>query len=251
VEWQRIVDGLTPDVTVLREWYLDSEGRMDVPALIIDAYSKFPVNDENVRQEKHEQMKKYGKICDAILVTPGGFSNRPFVAASDGNYRIISANVFRLFLKCWKAELVIEPRPEMDGDHPDFITKPVYERFELELRKNVDKCPICKSSNSPSPVSLIYCSRWDMHFHTDFLDTEEIKYGIERKTHTECDGCDLHGFDYDDCGYSDLTFKYQCNDCGAIYDPATDKPVVNFHPDHLLNLISSTKFYTSKMMGSK
>ncbi len=242
-----MVDGLTPDVTVLREWYTDSEGRIEVPVLILDSHSNLPANDAEVLQEKDLQMRKYSKICDALLVTPEGFAHRSYVTATDGSYKIISFNVLPLFLKCMRDELRIERREEMVGMMPEFVMKPVHDRFELELRKNVDRCPECKSE--ASPMSLIYCSHWDIHFHSQYLDQEHIEHGVFMKTHAECEGCELYkyGLDYEQCSYADLTFKCQCNECGAVFEPETRKVVKNFHPDHFDMLLADTTFYTRKM----
>lgn len=247
VRWNKTIgNGLTPDVVVVQTWE-DAEGSGEVPFLIIEAHHNLRTDNEEANREKDEQMMKYSEICDSILVTPSGFGNRLYVVRSNGKYRIIGFLALAQFLGCVKDEVKISPRGDVTGDVPVFNLNPVYERFELELRKSVDKCPKCESE--AFPVSLIYCSHWGMHFCTEYLDegSHGIKSNIEiwARTYLECEGCswhDKHDYNYEDCPFTDLVFKYQCSKCRAIFEPESSNCVTNFEDSHAA-LLRELDFY--------
>jgi len=250
VRWNKMVgNGLTPDVVVLQPWE-DAEGPGEIPFLIIEAHDNLRTDNDEANREKDEQMMKYSEICDSILVTPSGFGNRLCVVRSSGKYRIIGFHALAVFLGCVKDELDVSTQEDITGDVPVFNLKPAYERFRLELRKNVDRCPNPNCKSKAFPVSLIYCSHWDVHFCTEHFDEElrEIKGNVKIrvKTYSECEGCswhDKHEFNYEECPYADLAFKYQCSKCGAVFEPESSNYVTNFEDSHAAFLRDEHDFY--------
>lgn len=226
-------------------------GPRDVPFLVIEAHHNLRPDKEEVNLEKDEQMTKYAQICDAILVTPSGYANRPFVTRSEGKYRIISFSVLPIFLRCLKS-LEITTEEDVTGRVPVFNLKPVYERFELELRKSVDRCPNCNAE--AHPISLIYCSHWNLNFHTDYLDQEIIDDKTVVNTYSECDGCDWHDhqdYNYEECPFASLTYKYQCKKCGAIFEPDSSEYVTNFEDSQMDDLLAEYDFYGKRDQARK
>jgi hypothetical protein len=218
-------------------------GPGDIPFLLIEAHNNLRTDDEEVNREKDEQMTKYSQICDSVLVTPSGFANRPYVIRSEGKYRIISFSVLPLFLRCVKS-MKITTEEDVTGNVPVFNFKPVHERFELELGKSVDRCPNCKSE--AYPISLIYCSHWNLNFHTDYLDVETLEHKVVVNSYAECDGCNWHnhhGFNYEECPFAEVSYKYQCKECGAIFEPESSDYVTNFVDSHLYDLMAECDFY--------
>jgi hypothetical protein len=255
VEWSRKIDWhrvgtLKPDVLLSIRCKSCEAPKEEfpclIPAFIFDAYCKFDVEPEYFKK-KDKQMQKYSEICDTILVMPQGYEQRPFCKSGNGKYHIISFHYLHSFLDSLKGAIEIEYREDSCGDRPTSNGHHVYKHFELSLRKRIDKCPSCKQR--VSPISLIYCDKYDEYYYPDFLDYEVIKYGSGIFTHVECDGCGDHstfGWDYDECPSSSIVYKYQCDKCGAIFDPETNEIIDNFDGSHLDMLEDSFPYYQEK-----
>jgi|YelNatPaOPRAMG01_1025707.scaffolds.fasta_scaffold16415_3 ribosomal protein S27E len=246
VEWcYEIRNGLKPDVVALLECrgcYYQREPCL-IPSFIFDAYCKFKI-EKNYFLKKVEQMKKYSNICDSILVMPQGYENRPYCKSKDGVYHIISFHYLPIFLNSINEAVVITLEDDVCGSVPSCDAQNVYKHFELSVRSKVDKCPDCKAP--VFPVSLIHCSKYDEYFYSDFLDTAEIEHGITDFTYVECDGCGdsrAFGWNYNECAYSSLEYKYQCKKCGAVFDPETNKIIENFEETHLYLMAESFPYY--------
>ena len=242
VEWQHEIRGLTPDVVVLLECFGCAEKCM-IPTFIFDAFCKFKV-EKVYFKKKDRQMKKYSKICDSILVMPHGYMNRPYCRSKDGKYHIISFHYLPVLLDCILEHAVIETMEDVCGYVPHCDSSNVYKQFELSIRSRVDRCPIC--NYIVTPISLIYCSKYDEHYYPDFLDYEIIEHGIGGYTYAECNGCGEHrmfGWNYDDCPFTSIEHMYQCKKCGAIFAPDTRKIITNFEEAHANMLTESFSYY--------
>ena len=237
IEWNFNVNGLTPDVVALIECHgcenYEDKFPCVIPAFIFDAYCKFKI-DRVYYEKKDDQMKKYSKICDSILVMPQGYGQRPYCRSKGGEYHIVSYHRFYDFLKSIKDELIISWKEDVCGDRPYLQTSDIYKHFELLIRSSIDKCPNCRSD--VVPISLIYCSKYDEYYHPDYLDYEIIEHGIGDYTFAECDGCGdraIFGWNYNTCPYSNVAHEYQCKKCGAIFNPETNEIIEKFEDAHL------------------
>lgn len=203
-----------------------------IPALIFDAYCKWKIDTKNFNA-KDKQMKKYSQICDTILVMPDGYRNRHYCKDNSDTYHIVSFQGLSWLLDAVLSESRFGSRDEMCGTVPTIDTEGAFKKLELEIRSRVDVCPNCNSH--AFPLSLIYCQKYDEHYHPDHLDFEELEHGFVANTYAECDGCGdnrMFGWNYDDCPHAAIVYKYQCKKCGAIFDPETNKIVDNFESAH-------------------
>lgn len=231
VEWNCNIHDVTPDVVVIGECECGADPQnepCEIPLLIFEACRMFDFKGRRWN-EKDKQMKRYSRICPSILVTPRGYRNRFYCMSSDGKYRILSFQFLHSYFRCLKDNIEVGRKDEMCGSVLCCYVDKANKFFELEVRSRVDRCPDCKSKVHPE--SLIYCSKYDEHFHPDFLDTEIIKYTL-LYTHAECSGCGEHGFNFEECPYSSIKYVHQCNQCGAIFGPDTEKIIMNFEDAH-------------------
>jgi hypothetical protein len=232
VEWHYIINGLTPDVVALLECS-GCEDKKDeypcvTPAFIFDPHCKFKV-EKNYFAQKDKQMKKYSKICDSILVMPQGYDQMPYCRSKGGEYHIISRHYLPQLLNSINEEVKIETEEDACGDRLTCNSRNVYRHLELSIRRKIDKCPVCKSE--VFPISLIYCMKNDEFYYPDFLDYEQVKHNVEAPTYLECRHCEDHNtfdYNYNNCPESSIESKYQCKECGAIFDPETQEIIKNF-----------------------
>jgi len=146
-----------------------------------------------------------------------------------------------MYLECLKENISVESRQEMCGDVLCCGVEKANKFFELLIRRRVDRCPSCRSKAHPE--SLIYCSKYDEHYHPDFLDTEVIKL-TPMYTYAECSGCGEQesGYNFEQCAYSSIKYVYQCDECGAIFDAETMKIIENFEESHA-SMLEDFPFY--------
>ena len=233
VEWEYpIHEDLRPDVVALMECNNCGNRVCKIPALIFDAYCKWKIDPRNF-DEKDRQMKRYSKICDTVLVMPSGYQNRPYCRDDTDAYHIVSFPCLTRLLDAVLTESQIATTEEMCGDPLTIENQGAFKKFELEIRSRVDVCPQCNSH--ASPLSLIYCEKYDEHYHPDWLDFVELEHGFLTSSYAECDGCGDHekfGWNYDERPHADIVYKYQCKKCGAVFDPDTNEIVDNFEPSH-------------------
>lgn len=233
VNWSSEIQGLKPDVTVSIvcagcEHARDKDPTCLVPSFIFDAYCKFEV-DKEYFQKKDEQMRKYAKICDAILVMPQGYEQRPFCKSEGGIYHIISQPYLYSFINSIKEEIEITYRDDCCGQRPFYSASNVYKHFELSVRKSVDKCPKCKQK--VEPISLLYCGQYKEYNDSDFIQDE-------------CDCCDNRKYwSYEDCPFLGIETKFQCRQCGVIFDPESKEIVESFGDSYFDMVISEYSYY--------
>jgi hypothetical protein len=237
VEWNYNIRDVNPDVVVIGDCRCGAKPEdepCEIPLLIFEACNMFDFSG-NIWKKKEKQMRKYSRLCPSVLVTPGGYGNRAYCKSSKDEYRILSFQYLHNYLQCLRDNLTVEHEDEMCGSVISCNVEKANNYFELQLRSRVDRCPNCKSSAHPE--SLIYCSKYDEHYHPEFLDTEIIKY-TPVYTHAECGGCSEReaGWDFEECPYSSIRYVYQCDKCGAIFDAGTFKIITNFEDDHLYML---------------
>ncbi len=247
VEWEYTIrEGMRPDVVALMECNNCGNEVCRIPALIFDAYCKWKIDPKNF-DEKDKQMKRYSNVCDTVLVMPSGYQNRPYCRNDSDEYHIVSFPSLTSLLDAVLSESQFASKEEMCGDIPTIDTQGVFKKFELQIRSRVDVCPQCNSL--AFPMSLIYCEKYDEHYHPDSLDFIEMEHDFVATSYAECDGCGdqrMFGWNFDECPHSAIVYKYQCKKCGAIFDPDTNKIVDNFEPSHRDFLAESLDYYKSK-----
>jgi hypothetical protein len=250
VQWNWPHVDLYPDVLISIRCKSCQDSKDDFPCLvaviIFDAYCKWKIEAENFKK-KEAQMEKYAEICDTVLVMPEGYQHRPFCKGINGRYHIISRNYLPIFMNSLKEAIEIDYKEDSCGYKPIINLIPVYKHFELSIRANVDKCPSC--GQRAIPVSLIYCQKFNEYFYPDFLDCESIKQGVGSYTYFECDECghgDTLEENYENCHSSRMEYKFQCEKCGAIFDPDTEAIIENFDDAHLDRMRDSFTYYKER-----
>jgi hypothetical protein len=233
VNWNFEIRGLKPDVLAWLqcsgcESPKDSEPPCLVPSFIFDAYCKFEV-DKDYFKKKDDQMQKYAKICDAILVMPQGYEQRPFCKNEVGKYYIVSFPYLHTFVKSIKQAVEITYREDCCGDTPFCDASHVYKHFELSIRSSVDKCPNCKQK--VEPISLLYCSQYDEYSDVDFIED-----GC-------CDCPNRQFWSYEDCPFLCIQTKFQCQKCGAVFDPESKKIITSFDDSFFDMVIGDYPYY--------
>jgi hypothetical protein len=235
VDWNSEIHGLKPDVTVSIvcdghncEQAQDETPNCLFPAFIFDAYCKFEV-DKEYFQKKDEQMRKYAKICNAVLVMPQGYEQFPFCKSKDGTYHIVSLPFLYTFVDSIKAEIEINYRDDCCGESPFYSVSNIYKHFELSIRSSVDKCPKC--DQKVEPISLLHCSQYDEYNDSDTIEEE-------------CNCCDNRKYwSYEDCPFLGIESKFQCRKCGAIFDPESKKIIDNFSDSYYDMFLSEVPYY--------
>lgn len=258
VEWNAKIkyfgNTIKPDIVVFAE--CNGEGycleSCKIPIFIFDAFCKFNINaQDEYFKKKDERMKKYAKICDAVLVMPRGYEGWPYCRSSNDEYHIVNFQYLPLLLECLLKEVKFYTEEDACGYRLYCDTGGVWKYFELKINSKVDKCLECNSKCYP--LSLIYCSKYDEYYHPDFLDVEvvEVKKGlrITRYTYAECDGCgdaELFRWNFENCPYSSIKYVYQCSKCGVIFDPQNNKIIENFEDSHM-SYLTDFPYYRDKI----
>lgn len=253
VRWIYHIRELKPDVVVLAKCSgcgRAEECQNEFPIFILDAHCKWKIEKEYFAQ-KDEQMKKYSKICDSILVMPSGYEGWPYCKSEGGEYHIVSFHYLKDLLRSILSEAIVTEQEDVCGYTPICNASGVFKHFALVIRSRIDKCPNCRSKSAP--LSLIYCSKYDEYYHPDFLDTAPIDHKGSVYTYAECSGCGdriTFGWNYDTCPYASLEYEYQCLECGAIFNSETEKIVTNFDDAHSDMLAECLPFYKDKFQTS-
>ncbi len=224
-----------------------------MPIVIFEAYCRLKIIPEEL-QRKEEQAKVYTQICDdVLLVMPRGYNNRALCASADGKYHVLAFPYLQIFLDKLEKELRTNWVENACGDvlNPDLSG--VFESFKLELAKQINLCPNCKSE--AMPVSLIYCSKQDEYYYPDFLDIVEGEHGSWFYSYYECAGCPEHesfmNRNFENCPHSDIHYMYWCSRCGAIYHPEKREIIHNFEDSHLEDFGDSCEYYKKFLENTK
>jgi len=205
--------GFTPDIVISEtcRGYPDHTH----PILIIDPTTA-QFNKKNQHESKDKQMKKYAKLCTAIMVTPNGYNNLSY--CTNNGYHIISQKVIALFFQILLEKIAFRGQGCEDFD---VDTDEVFDNFVNRLSEKMEKCPKCKSKVFST---FIYnCYQYNESFHPDYLDIDVDEHGIISHTLAECDGCRIreilaNSINYMDCPHCAIKQIYECEKCGTLFE---------------------------------
>ena len=96
VEWNYLIDEVTPDVALIGDCSCAAIENCEIPLIFFEATRITRMSREKWRQ-KDKQMIGYSRMCSSILVTPGGYAQRPYCKSADDQYRIISFQYLHLY----------------------------------------------------------------------------------------------------------------------------------------------------------
>lgn len=174
---------------------------------------------------KNKQMLNYLNWGIAILVLKEGYNHMPY--CTNNGYHMISHKALPLFLEVFQENIFFNPEVQ------EFVIKKdaLFGSFVHKLSENLIKCPHCGSSVF---TTFIYnCHQYNLSFHPDYIDIDETLL----PTYWECDGCGQRRlsenmFNYNNCPFCQILHKYQCNECGAIFNRDSKEIVNNLEDSH-------------------